>query len=255
MSANNNSSAVASVNTGLTFTADQVSEMIKSGIVREDYIMLTSDLFDREYTFVGTPKFIQSKSRPDVNIPVITIRRDDGRLINIWGGTLLSALVLERKDSVDKVPSIPAAGELPIFFEDEFTEILPYLNKVSSACRHEDGSVVLPGTFTIKGAVTKRSELFKDRWNVGFKFYDQWQKFLALHNSLKPKDAKASTWISEERLLEISDMPVVGRTYKLGDKEITCPSRSELKIYRNADKDPRSAAALLIIDLPSVGLD
>jgi len=224
-------------------TAEQVSNMIKSGVIREEFMLLTPR-FAGKYALQFPVTFIKPKSRPDVEIPLITLRRSDGKLIRIWGSTLFGAKVMP---AMTPVKAATIREDMPLYFEDDAHADTAHLNSFMDEVMNPDGSALLPLEIEIVGATVKRSATHANRWPVSYRSYREGAKFLALHNSLMPSGSKASTWISEERLLELAALPKAGRTFKVDGVTVVVPATADLRIQNNADTDPRAASAQFIV--------
>lgn len=230
-------------NEKLSLNSDSVNSMIKAGIIREDYIQIKEgftgsfDVIDVQMTEVNS-----FKSDEKINMPKFTFSNDKARFV-VWGSTLLNAIVL--KDYSIKTKPLAKANGLNVWFRDEFVTEFPNTRKISDL-RNEDGGITIDASYKIVGALVSRSKVDETRWSIGFKLYERGTQFLEFER-IRLNDAKLS-WITEERIVEISKMDSEKRTYDGSSGKVTLPAFHELKTVGNATTDVRWAKATFIVE-------
>ena len=76
--------------------------------------------------------------------------------------------------------------------------------------------------------------------------YERGNLFLEYERLIQGKDD--ITWMSEERIEEISKMDVKDRTFTAKSGSVTLPAHNELKIMGKADEEVRYAKAQFIVE-------
>jgi len=240
-SMSNNGTAVAN----LSLSKENMDALVAAGIVKEDYIRLKEG-FNSKYDVVHMEmQEIKSfkKGIDKVSMPKYTFRNDSGTII-VWGSTLLGAIVL--KNFKIKTDTIGKANKLPIYFRDEFNVEFPNTRKLSDI-RNEEGGVDIQSNYSIVGAIVTRSKVDSTRWAIDFKLYEKGILFLEFEKARLGD--KTITWISEERLVEISKLKKAERSFTdANGAVVVLPSNDELKIVGNADTDVKYAKATFIIE-------
>ena len=223
-----------------TLTAADVAKRIEEGMIRDHYLQLEEG-FDALYDLDDKSRTIDVtswKTNRKIKMQIWNLVNAHGSR-TVWESTMMGALVIEEDIKVDKVR---AAGELPVFFREDFME--KYSNtKLLSDYRNADGGVDVYDKYEVVGALISKSPVDATRWSVSYKFYEKGHLFLAYEQ----QDNADVKYVKEERLLEISSGNKEDRTFKHKDVMVTLPSKSELKIKFGADKNVKFAKAQFIL--------
>jgi len=227
-----------------SLSKSDVDKLIESGAIREDYLQLVKG-FNADYDVSSAPSHEMKSFRTQemFEMPKFIFSNDSHRF-TVWGTTLLNSIIM--KDYKIKCNPIAKAKGLPVFFRDEFLEEFTNIRKVSDI-RSTDGGIDIFSRYRIVGAIVSKSKVDPTRWSVSPKMYDKGNLFLESERIRLNKPALS--WISEERLIEISKADKADRTYVSGTTTIVLPAFNELKIVGNADTDVRWASAQFLIEL------
>ncbi len=228
---------------GASLSKDQVMTLIQSGTIREEFLKLTMG-FNARFTVSNMPskKMDSFKDGKEFDMPVYQLSNDSNYL-QVFGSTLFNCIVMDR-DVIIKTKPIEAAGGLPVYFRDEFTKEHSNLRKLSDF-READGGMTVYDEYTIIGALVTKSKVDAKRWTVSPKLYEQGHLFIEFEKGLKKN--KRISWITEDRLIEISKLEKKDRTFTSSEGKVTLLGFNELQIMANADNDPRFASAQFIV--------
>ena len=240
----NKNSQVVSTKTSSSLNKSMVENLVKNGIIKEDYIQIKqgfNGIFDVIDVIEG--EMTSYKSKEKVSVPKLTFSNDNTRFV-VWGTTLLNSLVL--KDYIIKTKPIEKANGLPVWFSDEFHVEFPNVRKVSDL-RDENGGIPLYNKYKIVGAIVHRSRVDSSRWDISPRLYEMGSKFIEFE-MIRTKNINL-TWISEERLITISKLSEIERTFTDSNNEVVVlPKFEDLRVIGNADNDVRWARAQFIIE-------
>lgn len=226
-----------------SFTKEEVQQLINDGVINKDFLQLKVGFNNKYDVSEDTPTEMTSfKTKKKFEMPAFLFSNDEGR-VTVWGSTLFNALVMP--DGYDiKIDKIKKADGLPVYFSDDFYKEFPNLKKVSDH-RDKDGGVPIYDKYEIIGAIVTRSRVENDRWAVSYKSYEKGRLFLEFE---KAKRADSSiTWITEERIIEISKLSEEDRTFESIAGVVTLPSYNDLAVVGSADENVRWARARFLL--------
>lgn len=221
---------------------EEITELIEAGVIKQHFLQIVEG-FNAEFTVedIDHQEMTSFRTKEKFDMPVFHLANSENRF-TVWGTSLLNALVLE-SETIDIDP-VEKANGLPVYFRDEWNEKFSNLKRLSDY-RNTDGSFSVKERYTIEAAIVTRSRVDETRWALNYKMYVKSSLFLEFEKQRMGDETL--TWISEERIHEISKMTEEERTFTASIGEVTLPAFDELTVIGGADTDPRWARATFVI--------